>query len=115
MVTNKQRVASRGVEKVGLTPAEIERAENEFRQSRPDAKNFPDRIYRAERTKPLLIIHLLAIGFEGEDLSSETPVTAWSMSFPKTDRAEKRVEYIVNKTWFQEHFGEDDEDEDDEQ
>ncbi len=115
MVTNKQRVASRGVEKVGLTQREIERAENEFRQARPDAKNYPDRIYRAERTKPLLIIHLLAIGFEGEDLSSETPVTAWSMSLPKTDRPERRVEYIVNKTWFEEHFGENDRDEDDEQ
>ena len=33
-------------------------------------------------TRPLLVIHLLAIGKEEDDLSRNTPVVAWSISFP---------------------------------
>ena len=115
MVTNKQRVASRGVEKAGLTEAEVRTAEKMYDASEPSTKNYPDRIYRQERKKPLLIVHLLAIGREGSDQPKEGPVAAWSMSFPKTDKEDERVEYVVNKTWHREHFGDDDTDDDDEQ
>ncbi len=111
MVTNRQRVASRGVEKVGLSDAVIRRVEEEYRVSNPEAKNYPDLIYRKERSKPLLIVHLLAIGQKGDDLRNELPVAAWSLSVPKTDRHEEKVEYVVNKTWVQEQFGDDDTDE----
>ena len=116
MVTNKQRVSSRGITKVGLTKAEVEAAESEYRARRtstPDSvKNYPDRIYGRVRTKPLLVIHLLAIGKEGEDLSTTSPVAAWSISFPGTSLAERTVEYVVNTTWYREHFGDDDADDD---
>jgi len=104
-VTNKQRVSSRGVEKAGLTVEEIKAAEERYRATEamtPDRSiNYPDRIYRAERKRPLLIIHLL-------DIKPETkPVLAWSISFPKTRFEEKRVEYVVNTTWFRESFSDD--------
>lgn len=112
-VTNKQRVASRGVEKTGLSDDEIEAAEREYRE-RGDAKpskdgswNYPDLIYRSRRTRPLLIVHLLAIGGENDDLRQSQPVVAWSISFPGTKLEEKRVEYVVNTTWVRENFADD--------
>ena len=112
MVTKKQRVASRGVERVGLTRAQREVAEEKYSRTNPDTKNFPDRIYRAERTIPLLIVHLLAIGEKDDDLSNESPFVAWSLSLPKTDRPEQTVEYVVNSTWVQEQYGDEDTDDD---
>lgn len=108
-VTNKQRVSSRGIEKTGLTKDEIEMAEQRYRATEVlDAAksiNYPDRIYRAERKHPLLIVHLLEIKPETK------PVVAWSISFPKTSFEEKRVEYVVNTTWLRENFPDDNEEE----
>lgn len=111
-VTNKQRVASRGVEKTGLTKLQIEEAERQYRE-RDNAKptkdgswNYPDRIYRAKRERPLLIVHLLAIGGKSDDLRNTEAVVAWSISFPGTAVEEKKVEYVVNTTWVRENFGE---------
>lgn len=107
-ITNKQRVASRGVEKVGLSDDQINQAENEYRErdrSGGSVKNYPDHIYRRQRTYPLLIVHLLAI--ETDDCTPEPrePVTAWSMSFPMTNREEEKTEYVVNSRWFEENYG----------
>ena len=89
MVTNKQRVSSRGITKVGLTDAQVQSAESDYdanRSSSPGgATNYPDRIYTRIRSRPLLVVHLLAIGEEADDLSTTTPVAAWSMSFPETE------------------------------
>ena len=116
MVTNKQRVSTRGITKVGLTETQAQDAEHEYDASRTSSSdgttNYPDWIYGKVRSKPLLVIHLLAIGKEGEDLSQNTPVAAWSVSFPGTKLDETKVEYVVNTTWYQEHYGEDDSDDD---
>ena len=117
MVTNRQRVSSRGVEKTGLTEPEVRHAEAYFdsrqRGSKPEGRaNYPDWTYRRFRSKPLLVVHLLAIGKEGDDLNNETPVVAWSISFPATQRDEETVEYAVNTTWYQEHYTDEDDDED---
>lgn len=109
MVSNKQRVSSRGICKVGLTASQIKEAECKYRaESSSDRPNFPDRIYTEIRKKPLLIVHLLAIGEQDSDLSLTEPFCAWSISFPPSHRDEKRVEYLVNSTWYQEHIGIDD-------
>lgn len=102
-VTNKQRVASRGVEKTGLTPAQIADVEKAYREAE-GKENYPDRIYRRMRKRPLLIVHLLAIGNEHEDLSGQKPTVAWSISFPRTAMEEMRVEYVVNTTWWKENY-----------
>ena len=116
-ITEKQRVSSRGIEAVGLSEDEIEAARESYRNETDpprdgDSLNYPDRVYRDKRTRPLLVVHLLAIGKEGEDLSQSSPIVAWSISFPHTEHDEERVEYIVNTTWMNErYFEESDEDE----
>jgi hypothetical protein len=115
-VTNKQRVASRGVEKTGLTDEQIAAAEAEYRQGLPAggdsaqtgrAFNYPDHIYRKVRERPLLIIHLLKIDPEAGGKEHREPVVAWSISFPETEMGERRVEYVVNTTWLQENYRDD--------
>ncbi len=107
-ITNKQRVASRGVEKVGLSDDQIDQAETDYRERDRSGKalrNYPDHIYRRHRTYPLLIIHLLAIESPSQALELREPVMAWSMSFPKTNREEEKTEYVVNSRWFEENYG----------
>ena len=116
-ITEKQRVSSRGIEKVGLSPNEIRKVEFEYRnqvdpQNTGKSLNYPDRIYRRVRKRPLLVVHLLAIGEKDEDLRNSKPVIAWSISFPQTGLEEERVEYLVNTTWFSEHFREEEDEED---
>ena len=118
-ITNKQRVSSRGIEKVGLSEEQIKAAEAQYVKSKTEggenidfnSVNYPDWAYRAQRVKPLLIIHLLSIGNKDSDLSSSKPIVAWSISFPSTELEEKKAEYIVTSTWLREHFGQDMEDE----
>jgi hypothetical protein len=113
-VTNKQRVASRGIEKTGLTDQQIEEAEQKYCSSLPEDKtsklNYPDRIYRAVRSRPLLIVHLLAIGDKNADLRGLEPTVAWSISFPATATKEQLIEYVVNPTWLRENYREELED-----
>jgi hypothetical protein len=107
-ITNKQRVASRGVEKTGLTSDQIEQAEANYRENHAEPRssegNYPDWIYRSARERPLLIVHHLAIGEEGDDFSGQLPVVAYSISFPQTALEERRVEYVVNTTWWKENY-----------
>ena len=112
LVTNKQRVSSRGIERVGLSPAEVGRAEGTYRREpgrvgQTGPPNYPDRIYRAVRVRPLLVVHLLAIGKRDDDLSDTRPFVAWSISFPATQLEEVKVEYVVNQTWFSERYPDD--------
>lgn len=115
-ITEKQRVSSRGIERTGLSEPEIETAKRDYRNEKEPPRsaeglNYPDYIYRRIRKRPLIVIHLLAIGSKDEDLSGSIPVVAWSISFPQTDYEEKKAEYVVNTTWFRERFQEEDEDE----
>ncbi len=111
-ITSKRRVASRGVEKAGLTQEQIEKAEAHYRAhdgNKPlkvETRNYPDRIYRSMRKRPLLVVHLLGIGEKDEDMSNKVPVVAWSISFPETSIKEHLVSYIVNTTWVKEYFPE---------
>jgi hypothetical protein len=116
MVTSRQRVSSRGIERTGLAGDEARRAEEDYDSRNPSPggrrANYPDWIYRKVRTRPLLVVHLLAIGNATDDLSRDKPVAAWSISFPSTRREEEKVEYVVNTTWYREHYADEDDDED---
>jgi hypothetical protein len=101
-VGNKQRVASRGIEKTGLTPEQVAAAEAAYLETHGANANFPDHVYREVRRRPLLIVHLLEMR-TADGPSAERPVVAWSISFPKTDVPEKRVEYVVNTPWLREN------------
>lgn len=126
-VTNKQRVGSRGIEKVGVNPDAIAAVEKHFSDKNSGSKNFPDRIYRAVRDRPLLILFPLLLkwpaawndetppaSFEADASVSEEPIMAWGISFPDHNPGvnEPGVEYFVNRVWLEEFVG-DDEFEDD--
>ena len=111
-------MSSRGIEKTGLTDGEKREAERKFRtdpsnKDKPESAkfNFPDRVYRTERTRPLLIVHLLSIGGADDDLSKTSPVVAWSISFPSTELEEKLVEYVCERHWLKENNRDDVDDE----
>jgi hypothetical protein len=121
-IGEKQRVSSRGVERIGVPKEIAEKAEADYvnREGKAETKNFPDLIYRVVRPRPLLIVHLLKMkeNIEAEKdaqragsfAGSERPVVAWSISFPTTGTPENTVEYVVNTTWIRENLGEEDED-----
>jgi Z1 domain len=124
-VTNKQRVASRGIERTGLHPDVIAAVRENYLDTNPAERkkaenskkvNFPDRIYRKARAKPLLIVHLLDLNQrEGEPRPNwlpEEPVVAWSISLPDTGKPEKKVEYVVGSVWLAENTPDDRDDED---
>lgn len=120
------RVGSRGMEKAGLDDREIEQAEKDFRadlKSSDKVKiatkiNYPDRVYRGRRTRPLFILYTVDV-IKADDLTPdeiaklpEEPVTGWGISFPVSGRPDEKVEYILNTTKLREMFGDEDEDED---
>ena len=123
MVTNKQRVSSRGVERLGVPEDDALAAEDAYRSANPARgprePNYPDRIYRQVRKRPLLILHLLRVGapVEARSLPTGFPledVVAWSISFPEAPETAARhptVEYVVNTVWWRENFGDEIEDE----
>ncbi len=108
--TNKHRVASRGVERIGIDPADIATAESNHRTAlnlQHDARvNFPDRIYRPHRKRPMLMLHPLQVFATKESDAAlyDTPVFAWGIAFPPTTQAEQRVEYVVSTQWLRENF-----------
>ncbi|GMU40667.1 MAG: hypothetical protein AMXMBFR23_15330 [Chloroflexota bacterium] len=114
-VSNNQRVASRGIERTGMSSDLIRTAEQAYLDSLTGTRstesrrgvNFPDWAYRLYRERPLLIIHLLKIDPPRPGAFEESnPVVAYSISFPRTEREEKRVEYVVNTTWMRENYQE---------
>ena len=120
LVSNRQRVSTRGIEMTGLDAIQRTEAEaahrvrltQEGRLIEGATPNYPDRIYRQRRIRPLLVVHLLDIQEDVARPDADKPVVAWSISFPETRRQERRVEYVVNTAWLREHYGGDlDEDE----
>jgi hypothetical protein len=130
-VSNKQRVASRGIESYGLTDVQVKKAKDKFDEIpenlgkvlKDGTRNYPDRIFRSVRERPLLIVHLLELTEPKEARESKTAnlaqevsnraelkngpviateVVAWGISFPETDLEETLTEYIVNEIWLQE-------------
>ena len=117
MVSSRRRVSAQGIERLGLDDQVIADAEAQYRQDRgltkEQAVNYPDKIYRKVRPRPLLMIHLLEMQFPkiGEQkaaLLEPKPVVAWGISFPptpETNKTHRTVEYVVNTTWWREHYG----------
>jgi hypothetical protein len=114
------RVASRGMERAGLTQEQIEQAKADFLVGKPKPlgkePNYPDRIFRARRQRPLLLVYNVRVKDENANehqrrLLPSDPVVAWGISFPMSSRPDEKVEYILNTTKLREIFGEEDEDE----
>jgi hypothetical protein len=125
VVTNKSRIASPSMEAIGMDAEIVDTLNRQYEDNKkkewlnqgkkiPTGKKFtvPGRIYREQRKKPLLIVHLLTMlrpkenGKEQELLLDEG-VLGWSISFPETKKQNKTVNYLVTSTWWQENYGED--------
>ena len=110
-LSSRFRVASRGIEKAGVDPRRAAAAEKQFLAS-GKSDNIPDWVYRAQRERPLLIVHLLSVKKPPIDVGDPAnyPVVAWSISFPKTRVEGRKLQYVVNPTWIRRNL-EPDEDE----
>lgn len=114
----KRRVASRGVESIGLTDEQVAAARAAHGDSK---KNIPDHLYREKRTRPLLMLHLLRTKTKVEDEhGNEVEVrgdvhAAYGLSFPGLAAKQKDslVLYTANLIAYRELYG-GVEDEDDE-
>lgn len=114
-VTDKQRIASPADERIGMEPELVQLAESRYQdKSGRRSGTVPGSAYREERTRPLLLIHLLTIKSQGDPLLDDEATPAWSISFPAADGEDARVDYVVNSTWLREFFGDSDLDDDDE-
>ena len=114
-VSNRQRVSTRGIERTGLTTQQRASAEeayrNELERNGRLAEGADSNTQTGHTEKrepgPSLMIHLIDVQPNGLDVPPDQPVAARGISFPGTDREERRVEYVVNTTWLRENFGDD--------
>jgi len=102
-----RRVASRGLEKAGLSDNEVAAAEAAWAQKhQSEARNIADSYYRAERSRPLLMIHLLKVKGD-ESGTGGSKHAAYGISFPalRQGESEKRVAYTANVIAYRDLFG----------
>jgi len=92
---NKDRVASRGDEKLGLTPSQKAEAEALAASSN---KAPSDMHYREIRKKPLLMLHSLHPKDEQDRITG--PIAAFGVSFP-SGHYDKEIEAVVNRVWLE--------------
>lgn len=126
VVSDNARVASRGVERNGLPQDLVQEAEREYElepeqilRTKKAVRNYPDRIYRARRPRPLLMIHCLRMTWDSTPAPPPQPyldpVIAWGISFPPAGDNEQTVLYVVNSTWLDTNLNSAREDEDEEE
>jgi len=89
--TSKDRVASRGDEKHGLS---VQQQEDAVATAAKAGKKPSDTHYRTVRDKPLLMLHMLSIP-EGDQAHR---VPAFGISFPEGQFA-KTVTVVANRVW----------------
>ncbi len=113
-LSSKQRLSSRGIERIGLTDEEVARATQEYKPRRQGGKihesidNIPDLAYRRQRTRPLLMVHAVDVVSKDSSLLSKDPVIAWGISFPKVGEENVTTRYAINKVFLNEWYGADD-------
>lgn len=93
-------------EKVGLSPQQIALAEEKYRNDhapRDGKYNYPALVYRTERERPQLGLHLLRLRNGAKpDEQMPRPWLAWNISFPGTNKPNETTEYVVNPIWLEE-------------
>ncbi|SDH78840.1 Z1 domain-containing protein [Pseudomonas flavescens] len=104
------RVASRGDEKLGLTPEQIAAAEKLAAEDTKSKSKRPSDIhYRVVRDKPLLMLHVLEPTDKAELAGFRVP--AWGLSYPDGLYGVE-IEVIANKVWMEQMYGSLDDDPD---
>jgi hypothetical protein len=119
---SKMRVSSRGVERTGINEEDALDVEAGYRrdENKPEGSqvNYPGKIYRPVRPRPLFALYHVKIKeAEGTTMALPDncpvePVVAWAISFPRSARADERVEYLINSRKQLELLGEEDDDDD---
>ncbi len=106
---NKDRVASRGDEKLGLSDAQRKEAEA-LAGGEDGTGAVSDTHYRMVRNRPLLMIHSL----EPRNGAVTGPIAAFGVSFPYGDYS-TTINVVVNKVWLQQMqgYGDDPDEEED--
>ncbi|MBN1971837.1 MAG: Z1 domain-containing protein [Candidatus Delongbacteria bacterium] len=108
----KRRVGYAIQESVGLDESLLQRIKKEYIEEQIIAKNnkisenIPARLYRKNRSKPLLMLHLLDCKINGNSFDSNG-VVAYGISFnsDSTRQSEDElVEYEVNKIWWKNEY-----------
>jgi hypothetical protein len=94
------RIASRGIEKAGLSPARVAELTAAYRETE-QKKNVPDKIFRNGRPRPLLLIHFIKPeprSSRPESIVLPEELTALGLSFRVFDDSDvaKRVVYRIN-------------------
>lgn len=106
---NKDRVASRGDEKLGLsTPQQAAAEALAAAGKKPTAPS--DTHYREIRNKPLLMLHRLD---PHGDLQVEGPISAFGVSFPP-GHYDTEIEVVANRVWLERMQGTPDDPDDEE-
>lgn len=95
---NKDRVASRGDEKLGLSETQKASAVL-LAEARTDG-GVSDTHYREVRAKPLLMLHSL----HPKSAEVEGPIAAFGMSFP-FEKDIPTIDVVVNRIWLQQQQG----------
>lgn len=95
---SKERVASRGDEKLGLSELQEQQAENLARESANATKKPSDIHYRTVRKKPLLMLHVIS-----PDREKQSRVPAFGVSFPVGD-FETEIEVVANTVWVEQMY-----------
>ncbi|MDE0511009.1 MAG: Z1 domain-containing protein [Gammaproteobacteria bacterium] len=92
---SKNRVASRGDEKLGLTEQQKQEAAD---MADEGGKKPSDMHYRLVRNKPLLMIHIIS------PANQQQRVPAFGISFPEGDyKTEIEVEVVANPVWMKQY------------
>jgi len=112
----KRRVASRGAERLGLNEDQVSAA-IEWHGSRT---NVPDHAYRRNRTRPLLMLHLLRVTHKHPETDAEIPGeihAAYGLSVPPLPEGvkEQLVSYSANLIAYRELYGSSVDEEDEEE
>jgi hypothetical protein len=92
------RIASPGIEQEGLPPHMVTNLIAKYRKDQP-TKTVPDYVFREERPRPLLLIHVVRPLPKGKESGLVLPdLIALGLSFRDFDDSDvaKQVEYRIN-------------------
>ena len=93
------RVGSGGCTKIGLSPAEIQIAEERFAAIKGKDKTPSDSAYLIKERRPLLMLHIINVKCDRErDSEKNIPefLFALGVGFPDTGEGIKTANYMVN-------------------
>ncbi|MGN2249794.1 Z1 domain-containing protein [Frateuria sp. GZRe14] len=105
------RVADPKDAQIGLTQSQIDAGDTE----KANGRLRGDKVYCAQRSRPMLLIHVFTTGAEVPDLKLEGPIVTLSFCLPGTKRATIERSYQVNAVYrkqVEEAFAREDEDDD---